>query len=77
MGEDTFRFIGLGMLIYLSIAALQIFLMDPVIDLAVRGFFPHLYVHIALLVIIDPIITRYLLGRFKWNIVNDNGDDFM
>ncbi|MBQ5444957.1 MAG: hypothetical protein IIU29_07205 [Erysipelotrichaceae bacterium] len=77
MGKDTFRFIGLSMLIYLSIAALQIFLLDPVIDLAVWGFFPHLYVHIALLVIIDPIITRYLLGRFKWNIVNDNGDDFM
>ncbi|MBQ1483477.1 MAG: hypothetical protein IIZ28_07910 [Erysipelotrichaceae bacterium] len=77
MGKDTFRYIGLCMLIYLSIAAVQIFFLDPVIDLAVQGFFPHLYVHIALLLIFDPILTAYLLSKFKWNIIEDNGDDFM
>ena len=32
MGKDTFRYIGLCMLIYLSIACLQIFFLDPLID---------------------------------------------
>ena len=77
MGKDTFRYIGLCMLIYLSIACLQIFFLDPLIDFIFLGFWEHLIVHVILLLTAIPLLTKYLLGRFKWNIIADNGDDFM
>lgn len=77
MGKDTFRYIGLCLLIYLGIALIQIFFGDILIDFVFRGFWSHLYVHIFLLLFIDPVLTGFLLSRFKWHSSKDSAEQMI
>ncbi len=77
MGKDTFKYVGVCMLIYLSLALSGFFLLDPLIDFVFRGFWKHFYVHLFLLLVIDPLLTYYLAGRFHWTQNENNGDDLL
>lgn len=77
MGKDAFKYIGICMPIYLALVLSGFFLLDPLIDFFFAGFWKHLYVHLFLLLVIDPLLTSYLAGRFHWPQVENNGDDLL
>ena len=77
MGKDTFKYIGTCMLIYLMLAVSGFFLLDPLIDFVFTGFWKHLYVHLFLLLLIDPLLTYRLAGRIHWTQNENNGDDLL
>ena len=77
MGKDTFRYIGTCMLIYLSLAALELFLLEPVLDMIVQGFWFHFCIYMFLLLIVDPLLTRKLAGKIRWKELIEDGDDLL
>ena len=73
MGKDTFKYIGICMGIYLSLAAVGLLLLNIVSDLFPSGVYTPLILQLIYLLIIDPLLTRYLSDRLGFKELN-NGD---
>ena len=64
MVKQTLKYIIFCMAIYLSISAIEIFLLPPLIDFISTDFWIHMYVYIFLLLVLNPIIIKLISDRF-------------
>ncbi len=68
MVKQTLKYIVFCMAIYLSISAIEIFLLPPLIDFISTDFWIHMYIYIFLLLVLNPIITKLISDKFfKFN----------
>jgi hypothetical protein len=51
--------------IYLGLFLFELFVLDPVFDYIGEDFYRHLLIYVVLLVIINPILTRFLSEKLK------------
>ena len=65
MGKDTFRYIGLCMALYLTMAAIEYFLMGPLADFISQDYRVHLIAYLLCLLLINPALTRSIADRFS------------
>lgn len=75
MGKQALKYVPLCMGVYLILAAIEIFLLKYLIDLITLKFLYRLIIYNALLLIINPIATYFIVEKiykFKSNdiIVN-------
>ena len=77
MGKDTLKYIALCMLVYLGMTSVEFFVLDPLIDFVLKGFFNHLYVYLFLVLVINPLLTKKIVNSFKWKVIADNGDEII
>ena len=77
MGKDTFKYILVCMSFYMTLAAAEVFLLDPLLDFIVQGFWPHFWVDVALILTVNPILTWKVADRFKWKETKEYGDDLL
>ena len=75
MGKDTLKYIFVCMTIYLSMSAIEIFLLNPVVDFIAKGYRGRLIVYLVLLLAVNPALTRLLADRFNWKEPARYGDD--
>lgn len=66
MGKKTLPYIGLCTGMYLLIGMIEIFLCRPLIDFIGFGYRTHLAVYLVLLLLIDPLIVRYVADKTKY-----------
>lgn len=67
MGKQTFKYIGLCIAFYLCISLLELFFANPLIDFIGTGFWIHMITYCILLILINPILTYFLVNRlFKF-----------
>ncbi|MBR4461516.1 MAG: hypothetical protein IKS51_02930 [Erysipelotrichaceae bacterium] len=66
MGKKTLPYIGLCTGMYLLLGAFEIFLCKPLIDFIGFGYRTHLIVFLLLLLLVDPLIVRYVADKTKY-----------
>jgi len=65
MGKQTFKYILLCMGFYLVLAALQIFVVKPIINYFFDpGFWNYMIIYNVLLLLVNPIIVYLIIKRF-------------
>ena len=60
--------------IYLSLAAAEIFLLGPLADFFGFSYLSHLIFYLVLLLLIDPLITRYLSEKSRKHFDSEEGE---
>ncbi|MBQ6334087.1 MAG: hypothetical protein IJI46_03330 [Erysipelotrichaceae bacterium] len=74
MGKDTFKYLGVCMGIYLALAAIEFFLLRPLVDFFGTGVYTPLIVYLIILVLVDPILTRMISDLMGFKELNKDGD---
>ena len=75
MGKDTLRYIALCMAVYLFLFLLELFPLNPLCDFIGFGFWTHFIIYIVLLLIINPLLTRFISSRFDFREKIKEGED--
>lgn len=63
MGKQAFKYILVCMGIYLGISAIEIFLLESLVDFISTKFWIHFIVYIILLLVVNPILTRIISDK--------------
>ena len=75
MKMNLLRYFFLCMLIYLSLSAIEIFLLKPVIDMITSRFWWQLVIYGILLLIVNPLVTRITGDHFDLANKEDEEED--
>ena len=51
--------------IYLSLFLFELFVLDPVFDYIGEDYYSHLLIYVILLIIINPLLTKFLSEKLK------------
>lgn len=62
MGKNALKYILACLCTFLTLCAIEVFLLSPVVDFIGFSFKVHLIVYLTLFIIVNPIITRFLIG---------------
>ena len=68
------KYTVLCMGLYLSLAALEIFLLNPLADFFGSSYRSHLIFYLVLLLVLDPIITRILSEKIRKHFDSQEGE---
>ena len=68
------KYTVLCMGLYLSLAALEIFLLSPLADFFGSSYQSHLIFYLILLLVLDPIITRILSEKIRKHFDPEEGE---
>ena len=68
------RYTALCTGIYLSLAAVEIFLLSPLADFFGSSYRSRLIFYLILLLILDPLITRYLSEKIRKHFEKEEGE---
>ncbi|MBR3252186.1 MAG: hypothetical protein IKF80_10805 [Erysipelotrichaceae bacterium] len=64
MKKKMLRYFLICMGTYLILAAAEIFLLGPLVDMITENFWGRFAVYCGLLLIVDPLVTRFVADRF-------------
>ena len=51
--------------IYLCLFLFELFVLDPVFDYIGKDYYSHLLIYVVLLIIINPLLTKFLSEKLK------------
>ncbi len=60
---------------YLLLAAVEIFLLRPLVDMITMNFWVRLAIYCILLLIANPLLTRMIADRFDLNVSIEEDED--
>jgi hypothetical protein len=60
---------------YLLLAAVEIFLLRPLVDMITMNFWARLAIYCILLLIANPLLTRMIADRFDLNVSIEEDED--
>lgn len=75
MTKRAFRYLFLCMGIYLALAAIEIFLLRPLVDMISTKFWWQLLIYSVLLLLVDPFVTAFIADRFDPDRKIENDED--
>ena len=67
MKKKMFRYFLICVGTYLILAAVEIFLLGPLVDMITVKFWGRFAIYCVLLLIVDPLIMRFVADRFDLN----------
>lgn len=77
MGKQMFKYVLVCMGTYMSMAAVEIFLLKPLVDFFGTDFWTHLLVYAILLLVVNPVITKIITNKidfvYKQTTVKEDG----
>ena len=73
MGKKAFPYVVTCIGIYVSLSLIELFGLKVVLDMVSTSFFFHLWVNLALIVVVNPIVTRLITDKIDFNIKNEEG----
>lgn len=71
MGKQGFKYVPLCIGIYLVLAAIEIFLFKPLINLVTTKFLYHVIIYNVFLLIANPIVTKLLVEKIFNKLFNN------
>lgn len=79
MGKDGFRYFVVCTGIYLALAGAEFFLFRPLLDFFGTGVWTPVIVYIVLLLIADPLLTRFISDQIGFKELNkdEEGTEFI
>ena len=75
MKRKMFRYLLICMAAYLLLAAVEIFLLRPLVDMITMNFWVRLAIYCILLLIANPLLTRVIADRFDLNVSIEEDED--
>lgn len=67
MKKKLFRYFLICIASYLLLAFIEIFLLRPLVDMITMNFWGRFAIYCVLLLLIDPLIMRYIANHFDLN----------
>lgn len=70
--RNNFVYFGLCLGIYLSLAVIEIFIFEALINMITTHFFYKVIIYSVIFLLINPFLTKFLTDKYKFSIKSDD-----